>query len=415
MALAPAHTGKFTRADLEAHLGRILASPAFASSQRCREFLNYITNKTIDNEIASLSERLIAQDLFGLPHYDPAADSSVRVKAGDVRKRLVKYYANPAPEDFIMIDLPVGSYATTFSPLPVAQNVVAPPIEIPGVPKAGDFPWKWVAIGCALMLAVALGVMLLRSPKDTADTTSLVYRFWQPLLAGDRPILISLPSPSSFLPRGQTLADFKSGKLQPVETLAPHVTRYVIPNAEFTRQNIFFGVGEAQALVKMAVALDHMKKPFVMKAAIDVSSSDLHNQNAVLLGGFSSRWTLKVVEDLPYRLEYRTDRPRVVEVNGQHRTWESTGWAPGGRDGVDYAIAARLKDWSTGQAIMILAGPQTFGSQAAAEFVIDPVQVAEIGRNAQLDWLSKNIAIVVETKVIEGVPSAGRIVARSFW
>ncbi len=406
----------FPRHEIEAQVRRIIASPAFSSSERAREFLTYVIGKALDEDSQVLHERTVANELFQLPHYDPAVDSFVRVKAGDVRKRLAKYYELPSPDDSIRIQIPLGVYLPKFSPLepgPVEmpdEAAVEPPTE----PLTNRL--SWLRIAAVLAAVAAFGVVaFLSMPSGSNRPAPIVQAFWEPLLAADRPLLVSLPSPGSFMLYGETLADFNAGKLRPTENLAKDLDAYTIPQAKLVRQHIFFGIGEAQALVKMSVALDRMNKSFVTKAAMDVSSSDLHNQNAVLLGGFSSRWTLRVTQDLPFRLEYRPNRPSVVEVRGPKRVWESSGWAPGGRDGIDYAIVARLKDWNTGQAIMLLAGPQTFGSQAAMEFALNPEALREMAAQAPPDWRNKNIEVVIQTRVIEGVPSPGRIVATHFW
>src|ERR1017187_834662 len=53
------------------------------------------------------------------------------------------------------------------------------------------------------------------------------------------------------------------------------------------------------------------------------------------------------------------------------------------------------------QAIMILAGTQTFGTQADLEFTLSPELLTEMARDAPNDWRTKNIEVVIETKVVK--------------
>src|SRR5579871_2587409 len=73
-------------------LDRILASPEFRTSKRSQEFLRYVVEHTLQGESDLLKERTIGVDVFGRPaDYDPSDDATVRVRAGEVRKRLGLY------------------------------------------------------------------------------------------------------------------------------------------------------------------------------------------------------------------------------------------------------------------------------------------------------------------------------------
>lgn len=92
------------------HLDQVLLSTQFRRSPRCCEFLTYIVEQAVDGRTELLRERPIGLALFGRKaDYETAEDSIVRVRANEVRKRLVQYYAqrpadhgsgtNPTPQD----------------------------------------------------------------------------------------------------------------------------------------------------------------------------------------------------------------------------------------------------------------------------------------------------------------------------
>src|SRR5271168_3747648 len=96
-------------------LQRILQSQGFRSSRRSRDFLRYVVERTLDGQSESLKERSIGIDVFGRSAtYDPSDDATVRVKAGEVRKRLAHYYATEGQHEEIRIELPAGTYVPEF-------------------------------------------------------------------------------------------------------------------------------------------------------------------------------------------------------------------------------------------------------------------------------------------------------------
>src|SRR3712207_1763186 len=100
-------------------LGRLVESPSFRSSKRCRLFLEHAIEHALTPGAAPLKEREVGMQVFGRePSYDTAADPVVRVTAGEIRRRLGQYYAEPAHQRELRVELPAGSYTPTFSWLP---------------------------------------------------------------------------------------------------------------------------------------------------------------------------------------------------------------------------------------------------------------------------------------------------------
>src|SRR5207302_9810675 len=97
-------------------LQRLLESPAFRTSKRCREFLDYIVEHTINGPTGTLKERSIGVELFQLPQdFDTGQRTIVRVTANEVRKKLAQHYlAENGSTHAVQIDLPPGSYSAEF-------------------------------------------------------------------------------------------------------------------------------------------------------------------------------------------------------------------------------------------------------------------------------------------------------------
>src|SRR5690242_15151839 len=78
---------------IRTELARLLESGAFRTSKRCREFLEYIVEHTINGPAGALKERSIGVELFHLPQdFDTGQHAVVRVTANEVRKKLAQHY-----------------------------------------------------------------------------------------------------------------------------------------------------------------------------------------------------------------------------------------------------------------------------------------------------------------------------------
>src|SRR5205807_9497500 len=67
-------------------LRSMLESPVFHGSKRCKQFLEYICEKSLAGEADTLKERTIAVEVFGrAPQSDLGEDTIVRVGAREVR------------------------------------------------------------------------------------------------------------------------------------------------------------------------------------------------------------------------------------------------------------------------------------------------------------------------------------------
>src|ERR1017187_822902 len=114
-------SSEVSKAPVLEHLDGICASPFFISSKRCQQFLRYVVLETLEGRGERIKERNIAHEVFGKgSNFEPGEYSLVRVKAGELRKRLSDYYES-APEHDLRIELPVGSY------VPRIHNFNAPP------------------------------------------------------------------------------------------------------------------------------------------------------------------------------------------------------------------------------------------------------------------------------------------------
>ena len=126
--------------EVRAELTRLLESGTFRNSKRCKEFLEYIVEHTINGPSGTLKERSIGVELFALPQdFDTGQHTIVRVTANEVRKKLAQHYlAENGSFHPVKISLPPGSYSADFKwePPPAALAEAAVPESVETIPPA---------------------------------------------------------------------------------------------------------------------------------------------------------------------------------------------------------------------------------------------------------------------------------------
>lgn len=156
---------------IRSELRSLLASPAFRTSKRCRDFLAYVVEQTLKGCSDSLKERCLGVEIFQLPpDFDASQHTIVRVTANEVRKKLAQHYlASTSSPHPVRIELPPGSYRAEFKwekePAPAERETVAPAPSSPpaGRPRARR---SWFVAGLAVLLVAAAGFAVWRFPAS---------------------------------------------------------------------------------------------------------------------------------------------------------------------------------------------------------------------------------------------------------
>jgi hypothetical protein len=202
-AIAASGNDSVTAVELE--LLSILDGPAFRGSPRSRIFLQFVVEETLAGRQDSLKERTVGIAVLGKPaDYDTGADSGVRVRANDVRKRLASHYEAVAPRAGVRIELPPGAYAPRFVPAPLAaipepRNDQPPPMLL----------WQLAA---PTVFAAFLVLMAIRGGVESSDAFS---RFWNQAMAGRTEIAIAVDAGE-----GASISPAMADAAMPLEALA---------------------------------------------------------------------------------------------------------------------------------------------------------------------------------------------------
>lgn len=109
-------------------VNRIVTSEAFGRSRRLRQLLIYLSECALRDPQNPLTEQQVGVAVFKRPPgYNTTADTVVRVRASEIRKRLKYYFLTEGLQEPLIIDLPKGSYLPVFS---LREPVETPQTEI---------------------------------------------------------------------------------------------------------------------------------------------------------------------------------------------------------------------------------------------------------------------------------------------
>jgi TolB-like protein/Tfp pilus assembly protein PilF len=99
-------------------LQRILESRTFRRSVRHRRFLQYLVQSALVGEVENTREIVVGVNVFdrSIDTFDPRTDPIVRVEAGRLRDKLLRYYRDEGSGENQVIEIPVGGYLVHFIP-----------------------------------------------------------------------------------------------------------------------------------------------------------------------------------------------------------------------------------------------------------------------------------------------------------
>jgi hypothetical protein len=375
-------------------LARVLSSHEFRASKRSQDFLRYAVENTLNGHSDLLKERTIGIEVFGRStSYEPSDDATVRVKAGDVRKRLGIYYSEQGLRDPVRIELPSGTYVPEFKweMTPVSEKPAPPVIVLPPEPIAPARNFKVVA---ATSLIVAVLVAIIAIAWIRARPAPLIDQFWAPVLSSTSPVSLCV----AYVP----VFGLDSDSKKPVRA-----EDFV----SLTDQ--FVGGGDLIATSRLSAMLTRMERPYRLRVGNDVSFHDLRTAPAILIGYSYTRW-----KEISSQLRFFIDASRspVGITDFGHTTQFSLPNLPLDRHtNEDYAIISRVFHPDTHAMLVELAGITQYGTDAAADLVTNADLMAEALRDAPPGWRNKNLQLVVHVKVISGTPSSPKVVAAHFW
>jgi hypothetical protein len=428
-----------------AQLEKILTSKAFHGSESLRAFLKYIVEASIQDHDSRLKEYTLGVEVFARKAgYDPQNDSIVRVQAGRLRSKLLKYYSIEGKEDKVLIDLPKGHYNPVFSyaqtspatevpsltggseisdskpPIAASANVAGTSESLPAEKRRLMLPvvlsGLLVAVG-ALALKYETEASRLRETNKvklqaSADVEELA-PLWSEFFNSSEPILIAYSNT-----RFQGRAETGMKLLKPLDSPRPLSETSASPDRPRSEGDAiitdhYTGVGEVMGVYSLGSLFSKADHAFKVKRSLLLNWDDLKTENIVILGSPAENLLLRQLprnQDFVFRVlkaggqEQRFGIENLKRGDGEQAIYTSKEEGSTTSDvSEDYSVVSLLKGFDANHRLMILAGITTFGTQAAAEYVTNHQSVKELMGHIG-NSLPVNCQILLRVKINGGVP-----------
>jgi hypothetical protein len=412
-----------TRVDLSAHyplaradrdevsrqLERILESSVFGTSKRYPAFLRFVVETTLDGRAECLKERTIGVEVFGrAADYDTNSDHVVRSAAGEVRRRLSQYYADAGHSSEVRVELPLGSYIPQFR-LPPAEVPAAGIVQVSArAPAIGEYGQAWKKYR-KLWMVLPIAASLLFAFRGSFGSQQIeLDRFWNPVFATTRPVLICLGSrlggtatrPS---PVGQVGTQDDANAAARNDSLASNPLMRPVT------------MTDAVTLARLTDYMGMRHSPYRILNPDVTTLEDLRDSPAVLIGVRNNDWAIKSAGKLRFTFDV-TSRPVAIrDSQNPSRSWSTTPGLSGMESGRDYAIVSRVTDPGVEQVIVTVGGLGPNGTLAAGEFVTNDAYMKKLESFAPSGWQRGNLQAVISTEVVRGSSGPPRIETAYFW
>lgn len=180
-------------------MNKIAASGGFLGSESLRGVLLYLSQHTLEYPGTTVKEYEIATQVLGRStNFDSRIDSTVRAIASRLRSKLAEYYLREGQNDPILIDIPKGSYALSFSSRVNALHTQPehPTFDEPrSLPASAPKPrgkWRGLAIAATLVIGVGWLAYIAgrRSAAPSSAVPTSIKTFWGDFLEGGDPLII---------------------------------------------------------------------------------------------------------------------------------------------------------------------------------------------------------------------------------
>jgi hypothetical protein len=397
-----------------AQIEKLVSSQVLHGSESLCKLLRYLAKHALDHPGTPIKEYQIATEVFGRSaDFDPQLDSMVRVQAGRLRGKLAEYYGANGTEDAITVELPKGTYVLAFHHHASARRPhAAAPSETERQTLRPDSQRKWIAasisLGALLLVAgvTILGLLWSRSSAQagTAELAPTAFRvFWNGFVSGqEEPWVIF--SNANFVGRPETGMRYYDTARDKGSFILDHYT----------------GVGEVLAVHELDRVFGLLHRQIRVKRGSLFSLDDAKNNNLIFIGSPFENLTLL---ELPGTQEFifrrmssgsRKGDEAILNLHPQPGEAKEYFPSPGNAPLTeDYAVVGLVRGLNPSQAVLILAGTTTLGTQAAVEYVCRQSSVEElllrlpVSQTGQL----KPFEAVIRVKVTRGVPVGTELVA----
>lgn len=397
------------RAAILKQLDSMLVHQTFKNSKRCTALLRYLVEQALDNPSAHIKERTLGIEVFGRDaNYDTALNPIVRMTASEIRKRIAQYYHEDNHELELRIELPAGTYTPDFRLIQTPPASIAPPETIPentmvdaSLPPVTERRSESSKRSLRLLMGVigVVAVVILAGIayryKDTPTTNYA--RFWYPLTSSPNRVLICMGQ--AYPPNSTALDSSAKGVETTTKSIRPEIP-----------------LNDVNALAKVIRVLENKRKIYELRSTEAIKLADMRAGPVVLIGAFDNGWSMKLLSSLRFHFE-EDSKAGVIRIRDTYHP-EKSDWTAERRLGegqvkTDYALVSRYSDELTGNPVLVIAGLESLGTNAAAEFISNPHLLNGMG--ADMWNCKRNLQVVLKVQIMDGTSGSPQVVTMHCW
>jgi len=410
-------------------LHRVLESRLFANSPKKTRFLDFVAEQTLQGNGDQLNEYLIGVEVYerGVD-FDPQKDPIVRVQAYEIRRLLKKYYEEEGKDNLVRMNLPSGHYLPIFArredPLQSLEEIARSPAEAQAQTGSRVPLMAAIILGiCCVVLGIAL-IASWNRPVPQAQIATLpesLTWFWRPFLPPNPAPLITIPNhpllraahdgdSAQTLAGGHEIA--KSSLPEFRDTIHFHELKRFLFVPTLTD---FTSVGETLGVIHLCDMLSSVGQKCRVEQSRLVNLDEIKAENTILLGG-NQAWSGRVFVNKE-GFQFQSG----VIFNHNPQSGEQAVYKPE-FDPVtnqlvrDYALVLLLPTETKEKRVLLVYGIYTQGSQAAIEYLTNPVRMSELRKTLAATSpdhksLPNYFQLLLTTTVENAVPGKASLVA----
>lgn len=419
---------------LKLHVEQIIESPAFSTSKRSGQFLQYIVEKAILQDTEALKERTIGIEVFHRPpDYDTGEDAVVRVTASDVRKRLAQFYSRDGHASDFQIGLPPGSYAPEILRLPFTEELVPLPVPTlpayvtvakeppaassfsPLEPLAPQFRRRWPLITTPIAIAALLTAVLWMANRFTGSPSRFCHTPWALLFSGAHPLYVVASDPDLneiqiLTHHSVSVSEYANGQLgcdslaQPLQPVCVHSLR-----------GDKIAAVDAGALARISGIAATFNSSIEPHASREIRLSDVKSpRNTLFLGSSRANpWTDLYRDRLDFYITHDDATGLQVVRNLHPRNGESEVYVPtAGPQGTgeNYALISFLSNLEGSGRAMLLGGATHEGTDLIISIVTDDARFERLLADCHFAPAS-SFQILLKLNMMVGSPLESKIIS----
>lgn len=418
-----ATTASLRAAEWNELVQRIIASRPFARAPQLKDFLVFIVERVLADDVNSINETEIGRHVLRRQQsdFDPNTDNIVRVQARHLRKKLEEYFNEEGRQEPVVLTIPKGSYVPRLAPRDSGGETAPAAATAAASGRRG-----WLVIAAAAVLA-ALAIWAVartgfplagRATKTgpQAETDLL----WTALARTGRKTSIVLSDSSvsvvqNLLRKQLTLSQYLSSGY-PADLLAQLGNRQSSAMLGEITRHAYTSLNSAI----VASRLYHSGRKSGVEAPLrfprDITLREFKSENFLLIGSIRSVPWMELIEGQlnftfcgnPQSLDFyiRNKAPRA----GEQAAYRPALAADGAR--TEYAAIALLPNLNGTGLIVCLQGMTGMANEAAEELISDPrtSPLHQILRGQSQEGLPR-AEILVRATGMSGAPANVQVVA----